>query len=187
MGITDKPLEIIVERAQKLYEESLKRRKIVDEAVIHILIRVSCIVDGVRFAPPLEVFVNDIKKPESINLGAGKRFNELDLWPLVGIDSEGVRPVDVHLVPTDGAENYFKVGQSSKMRLEKAFTRAEIEKSGKDFSDPALRGPAVPPHIVRVTIKPRRAGWFGSRKAIDIPKEWKMEDQTEARGVLGDP
>jgi len=185
MSLPDKAVEAGVDAALKAREERDKRRKITDYGMVAISIRVDCTVAGSTFAPPLDVFVNNVKKPERINPGVDDEFNELDLWLVVGVDSDGVRPVTIRLAPTDGAELYFKAGQSPKTRLEPAFFRTEVEKSGGDFSDANLKRPDIPHHVVRITVKPSRTKWFRSRTPAEIPKRWRRQNQGEDPGGLG--
>lgn len=188
MGLTDKAIEAGVDAAIKAREERDKRRKITDEATLRILLKVECVVENVKFAPPLDVYVNGVRKAEGVNMDADAPENERGLWETVGVDADGVRPVTIRLKPVAGADVYFKEGTSPSMRLEPSFYRNEVEKAGKDFKDPGLREADTKPHVVRVEIKPRRGGLFRSRKADDIPKKWRYTNRSEGhRNNLGNP
>jgi hypothetical protein len=173
VGLTEKAIEAGVDAAIKAREERDKRRKITDEATIRVCIRVDCLVEDASFAPPLDVFVNGVRKPQGINVAGSEKRNECALWLTLGVDADGVRPLVVRLVPVDGAGAHFKTGESASMRLEPAFYRNEVEKVGRDFADPELKRSDTPPHTIRVRIEPRRAGLFKTRKATDIPRDWR--------------
>jgi hypothetical protein len=173
MGLTEKAIEAGVDAALKAREEGDKRRKITDEAALRVVVRVECEVQGLVFSPPLDIFVNGVRKAEGLNMDPDRKWNERDLWLTVGVDADGVRPVAIRLVPVDGAEVYFKAGASSPMRLEAAFYRNEIEKSGRLFTDPELRRPETVPHVVRVAVKAKRGGFFKARSVTAIPSKWQ--------------